>query len=386
MANYHLQFALAYICAMLFTTGHIVFFFLILISLTLLFYYLYFFRRLAFFKAKEKRESQQHPVSVVVCARDEEENLAKNVPGLIFQKYSSTLQTIIVNDNSQDDSKYILQELNRVFKVLTIIELKNEAQFIAGKKYPLAVGIREAQHEILLLTDADCVPASENWVFQMQDAYEEGIDIVLGYGAYQKLPGFLNKVIRFETFHSALQYMSYALAGQPYMGVGRNLSYKKSLFLNNKGFASINHLPGGDDDLFINKVATKTNTAIVTDPAAHTLSTPKKTWKEWRRQKTRHFSAAKYYKPRHKLLLGLYSIAHFCFYPLVIATAIVYDWRYALGIFAVKTTVQFIIYSKAMKKLNEADLVKWILAMDIWMLLYYVLFLPALFKRESKSW
>lgn len=207
--------------------GHIGLFLLILISLTLLFYYLYFFIRLAFFKAKEKRESQQHPVSIVVCARDEEENLAKNVPGLIFQKYSSTLQTIIVNDNSQDDSKYILQELNRVFKVLTIIELQNEAKFIAGKKFPLAVGIREAQHEILLLTDADCVPASENWVFQMQDAYEEGIDIVLGYGAYQKLPGFLNKVIRFETFHSALQYMSYALAGQPYMGVGRNLSYKK---------------------------------------------------------------------------------------------------------------------------------------------------------------
>lgn len=364
----------------------IIFILLIFITIILLFYYIYFFRRLAFYKPKTKRDSQQHPVSVIVCAKDEEKNLAKNVPELILQRYSSTLQTMIVNDNSQDDSKYILQELNKTFKVLTIIELENEAKLIAGKKYPLSVGIREAKHEVLLLTDADCVPASENWVYKMQDAYEDGIDIVLGYGAYHKLPGFLNKVIRFETFHSALQYLSYALAGQTYMGVGRNLSYKRSLFLNNKGFASINHLPGGDDDLFINKVATKTNTAIVTDPEAHTLSTPKKTWKEWRRQKTRHFSTSKYYKSVHKFLLGLYSMAHFLFYPLVIAAAIMFDWRYAAGIFIVKSIVQFIIFSKAMKKLNEADLVKWIFVMDLWMVLYYIFFAPALFKKESKSW
>ena len=61
----------------------------------------------------------------------------------------------------------------------------------------------------------------------MQDGYRPGIEVVLGYGAYKKYPGFLNKLIRFETFHTALQYFSYALAGKPYMGVGRNLSYRK---------------------------------------------------------------------------------------------------------------------------------------------------------------
>src|SRR5439155_1890108 len=135
------------------------------------------------------------------------------------------------------------------------------------------IGIKEAKHEILLLTDADCVPASEFWLQKMQDAYHDGIEVVLGYGAYNKKPGILNKLIRFETFHSALQYMSYALAGMPYMGVGRNLSYRKNIFFKNKGFSSINQIPGGDDDLFINKVSNKRNVAIVIEPEAHTLST-----------------------------------------------------------------------------------------------------------------
>jgi hypothetical protein len=119
------------------------------------------------------------------------------------------------------------------------------------------MGIKTAIYETLLLTDADCVPASEHWMQLMQDGYHDDIEIVLGYGAYHKRSGLLNKLIRFETFHSALQYLSFALAGQPYMGVGRNLSYKRDVFFRNKGFSAINQIPGGDDDLFINKVATK---------------------------------------------------------------------------------------------------------------------------------
>lgn len=370
----------------LFSTGYILLAALVLVTLVLFFYYLYFFSRLSFYKPKQKKSFQQHPVSIIVCAKNEDKNLARNIPGIIFQEYEGTLERLIVNDNSTDDSKYILKELQNTFGKLSIFELNNEAKLIAGKKYPLSIGIREAKNEILLLTDADCVPATEHWVQKMQDAYDDDIDIVLGYGAYQKLPGLLNKIIRFETFHAALQYFSYALAGKPYMGVGRNLSYKKKLFMNNKGFASINHLPGGDDDLFINKVATKNNTAIVIDAAAHTLSTPKKTWKDWKRQKTRHYSTSKYYKPVHKFLLGLYSLAHFLFYPLLIATGIVFSWKIALSIFIIKTAVQYVIFSGAIKKLNEKDLIPWILVMDIWMFFYYLLFAPMLWKKEKKTW
>lgn len=368
------------------TPGYIIFITLLLFTAVLLFYYFYFFARLVFFKPRPRKMMQQHPVSIVVCGKDEARNFAKNIPGLIFQEYATSHQILVVNDNSVDDSKFILQELNTRYGGLTILNLQQNAQHIPGKKYPLSMGIREAVHEILLLTDADCVPATEFWLQKMQEPYEDGADIVLGYGAYHKHPGFLNKVIRYETFHSALQYLSYALAGHPYMGVGRNLSYKKSLFLNNKGFSGINHLPGGDDDLFINKVATAGNTAIVIDPAAHTLSSPKRTWKEWKYQKNRHFSTSKYYKLKHQILLGLYSLSHFLFYFLIIACCIWFDWRIGLGILMGKSLIQQLVFANVMKKLNEPDLRKWVLVMDLWMICYYLLFAPMLIKKEKKTW
>lgn len=351
-----------------------------------LFYYLYFFARVAFFKPKKKSQSQQHPVSVIICARDEDENLARNLPGVLVQQYGSSHEVVVVNDNSVDDSKYILQELKKTFKSLNIVELTQEAKLISGKKYPLSIGIREAEHEVLLLTDADCVPASEHWIEKMQDGYDGGIEIVLGYGAYHRKKGLLNKLIRFETFHTALQYLSYALAGMPYMGVGRNLSYRKDLFLRNKGFSSINHIPSGDDDLFVNKVATKENTGVVIDPEAITRSIPKTTWRSWLNQKSRHYTTAKYYKPKHKFFLGLYFSTQFIYYPLLAATILFYDWRYALGLFGLRLFVQAFILWKSMKKMGEKDLWPWFIFLDMWMFFYYIIFFPALWRKPQNKW
>jgi glycosyltransferase involved in cell wall biosynthesis len=351
-----------------------------------IFYYAWFFSRIAFYKLKPKTKTQQHPVSVIICARDEDENLARNLPGVLVQSYPSTYEVVAVNDNSLDDSKYILQELKKTFKSLHVVELTQEAVHISGKKYPLSIGIREAKHEVLLLTDADCVPASEHWVEKMQDGYDENIEIVLGYGAYHKTKGLLNKLIRFETFHTALQYLSYALAGLPYMGVGRNLSYKKSLFLRSKGFSSINNIPSGDDDLFINKVATSKNTAVVIDQDAITRSIPRTTWAGWLRQKSRHYTTAKYYKTKHKLLLGLYFATQFVFYPLLVAVILLYDWRFVLAVFGVRLILQAFVLFKSMKKMGEKDLWPWFILLDIWMFFYYIIFAPALWKRPRKGW
>jgi cellulose synthase/poly-beta-1,6-N-acetylglucosamine synthase-like glycosyltransferase len=351
-----------------------------------LLYYWFIFRHLAFYKTPGKEKSQQHPVSIIVCARDEANNLVKNFPGVLVQTYPSTHEVIVINHNSQDETRYLLEEFKKTFKGLQIVNLEQEAKGIPGKKYPLSIGIKEAKHEIILLTDADCVPATEFWLQKMQDAFTDGIEVVLGYGAYNKKPGILNRLIRFETFHTALQYLSYALAGNPYMGVGRNLSYKKSLFLKNKGFSSLNHVTGGDDDLFINKVANKHNTRVVLDPDAFTLSEPRKNWAEWTLQKNRHFSTAKFYKTSHKFLLGGYTFSHFLFYPLLVLSAIFFDWRLALGVFAVRFLTQAIIYNKSMKRLQENDLFAWWWLLDIWMFFYYIIFAPAIWKKPKKSW
>jgi glycosyltransferase involved in cell wall biosynthesis len=357
-----------------------------LVTIIQLFYYIAIFSRLAFYEVQAKSQSQQQPVSVIICARDEADNIVTNLPGVLVQNYPTSNEVILVNHNSTDDTKYLIDELKRTFKNLIPVSLTQDAMMISGKKFPLSMGIKSARYETLLLTDADCVPASENWIQLMQDGYSAETEIVLGYGAYNKTDSMLNKIIRFETFHSALQYLSYALAGIPYMGVGRNLSYKKQVFFKNKGFSSINFIPGGDDDLFINKVATKKNTAIVIDPEAHTLSKAKKTWEEWFTQKTRHYSTAKYYQKKHKWLLGMYSATQFLFYPLFIAAAIFFSWWMALIAFGVRLIVQAFIYFKTMKKLNEADLFPMFLLFELWMCVYYVLFLPALFKKAKKSW
>lgn len=366
--------------------GLVVFCVFALVVALQLYYHWWFFRRIAFYIPAPKSKTQTHPVSVIVCARDEAANLARNLPGVLVQTYPTTHEVIVVNDNSVDESKYVIAELQKNFKNLQHVPLTHEAKGIPGKKYPLSIGIKEARHEIVLLTDADCVPATEFWIQKMQDGYEDGIEVVIGYGAYHKKPGLLNKLIRFETFQSALQYLSYALAGIPYMGVGRNLSYKKGLFFKVKGFSSMNHIASGDDDLFINKVATKSNTAIVIDPEATILSEPKKTFREWFNQKTRHFSTARFYKPLHKFLLGLYTLSQFLFYPAFVGALLLFDWRIVLGVFVLRMISFFSVYTRSLKKLGEADLGGWLLFLDIWQFFYYIIFAPALWKKPRKTW
>lgn len=351
-----------------------------------LFYYFFFFGRLAFYKPGTKSSTQTHAVSVIICARDEAENLATNLPGVLVQDYKTTHEVVVVNDNSFDESKYLLEQLKKEFRQMNVVELTQEAKMIPGKKFPLSIGIKSAKHEVLLLTDADCVPASEKWIESMQHTYDEQTEIVLGYGPFHKKKGLLNKLVRWETFHTALQYFSYALAGIPYMGVGRNLSYKKIVFFRHKGFSAHNHLPGGDDDLFINAAANKANTKINIDPESFTLSNPPVSWQQWLKQKRRHYTTSKYYRPLHKFLLALYAVANFIFYPLVLASMIFYDWRLGFMMLAIKLLAQGIVYARAMQKLGEKDLLPYLLFFDLWMFFYYLLFAPALIRKPKPHW
>src|SRR5690606_23582914 len=163
-------------------------------------------------------------------------------------------------------------------------------------------------------------------------------------------------------------------------------SYRKDLFLRNKGFSSINHIPSGDDDLFFNKVATKKNTAVVIDYEAITRPIPMTTWNGWRKQKSRHYTTARDYKANHKFLLGTYFSTQFLFYPMLAAAIIFYDWRWALALFGARLIIQGVIFYRAMKKLDEADLWPLYFFFDLWMFLYYIIFAPALWRKPAQSW
>jgi cellulose synthase/poly-beta-1,6-N-acetylglucosamine synthase-like glycosyltransferase len=351
-----------------------------------LFYFIFFYSRTAFHKSKGKEDAAAlPPVTVIVCARDEAPNLVNNLPGILVQNSIIMPEVIVVNDNSYDESKYILSELQNDWKQLKVIELTQEAKMIPGKKFPLSIGIKSAANDIVLLTDADCVPASENWINSMAACYDDQTEIVLGYGAYHKKKGLLNKFIRWETFNTALQYLSYAMAGIPYMGVGRNLSYKKDLFFRLKGFSSHNHIMGGDDDLFVNMAASSKNTRVNLSRESFTLSKPAASFAEWIRQKTRHYSTSRRYKPPHKFLLGLYSLSQFLFYPLGVF-AFMYNWQLAAIMIGSRLLIVGAVYFFSMKKLDEKDLFPLFPVFDLLMPLYYVFFTPALLRKNKIAW
>lgn len=279
-------------------------------------YYWGLFSRLAFFK-KNKYEGDGvadfEPVSVIVCARDAYEYLIDLVPILMSQDYPD-YEIVIVNDCSTDETTEYLKELVRVHPEINVVTLTQHLNFFHGKKFPLSMGIKSASHDLLLLTDADCLPTDRQWIRNMVGAYRKGTEVVLGYGPYFERKGLLNKLIRFDTLYTAMQYLSMALAKKPYMGVGRNLSYRRELFYKNKGFTSHYNIPSGDDDIFISQVANSGNTRIFIDPKSRIESEPKHAFGNWVRQKRRHYSTVNMYKPLTNRILGTLLTSRLAYY------------------------------------------------------------------------
>ena len=328
-------------------------------------YHWILFRRLAFYKKQEKSCSYE-PVSVIVCARDAYEYLLDIIPVLLKQDYPE-YEIVLVNDCSQDQTEEYLKDLARNNPKINLVNLTQNLNFFQGKKFPLSMGIKSAKYDLLLLTDADCVPSTDQWIKEMVKTYDKNTEIVVAYGPYFKRKGLLNKLIRFDTLYIAMQYLSLALAKKPYMGVGRNLSYRKSTFMKNKGFTSHYNIPSGDDDLFISQVANKTNTNVYIDSINRVESEPKRSWATWIRQKKRHYSTGIKYKPQTNRTLGLLLGSRLAYYPTLVALFFLPHafnislgeiyYFVIIGIFAlIHYITQFIIYHKSAKQLGEKQL------------------------------
>ncbi|MBK1438959.1 glycosyltransferase [Parapedobacter sp. ISTM3] len=352
-----------------------------------LYYLLFVYSRLAFYSIPPKLgNTPTRPLSVIICARNEEENLRQNLPEILNQDYPD-FEVVLVNDYSQDETKWLLRELCTRYPHLKVVEIAEHVRLKHGKKFAVSLGIKAARYEHLVFTDADCVPASDQWLRHMADAFNGGEEIVLGYSPYRRKPGFLNALIRFETFHTAMSYLSYALKGNAYMGVGRNLGYTKSLFFRGKGFASHMHIPSGDDDLFVNQNATPHNTTICIHPESHVWSEPKTTLLTYSRQKTRHAGASRAYKVSHQRMLATQLISAVLFYLAAIAAVVIFPqyWYIILGIYLCRLFVQIVIYYPILKKLQAGGLLWMLPLLDV---IYYsyicVNGIFALFKKDVK--
>lgn len=363
----------------------VLFILFVVVVLVQLLYLLIIFRCLAVYKPPVP-DSNLPAVSVVICARNELVRLERNLPLILEQDYPE-FEVVLVNDNSDDDSSLLLMRLAAQYPRLVIRTITQESNIMKGKKYPLTVGIRAARHDIVLLTDADCAPSGKNWISSMISVFTEQADIVLGYAPFRRYNTLINKFIRFETFMSGLFYLSAALAKIPYMGVGRNLAYRKKIFFDNNIFPKHPHLVSGDDDLLINKAASAKNTLVQLIPDSYMYSEPKKDWAEYWDQKRRHVSTAKYYKARHLFLLGLYSSTHFLFYILFFLLMLYSHYQVlAMLLFGLRLMTQGIIFYASMKKLGEQDLIWYFPVMDILFVFYYLKLIPDVFHTKQAAW
>ncbi|HKR04811.1 MAG TPA: glycosyltransferase [Bacteroidia bacterium] len=349
-----------------------------------LIYYLFIFSKLAFFK-KQPAVSKNDPVSVIICARNELKNLRNNLPLILDQDYPD-YQVIVVNDCSWDDSGKALEEYEDAYPHLKVVTIQEQERYKHGKKFALSLGIKAAVNEILLFTDADCRPAGKNWLREMTKNTSEIKDIVIGYGAYEKTSGLLNKWIRFDTVFNAIQYLSSAISGNAYMGVGRNLCYKRSLFFKNKGFANHYHILSGDDDLFVNETATSKNVSVEITPESFTLSKPKESFIAWLNQKKRHISTGNFYKPKHKFMLGVFYFSHIFFYLTLIALIILkVKPEIVISVFILRLLIQLFIFGKSMQRLKELDILWLAPIFDFCIILIYpILAISNLFIKNKK--
>ena len=325
------------------------------------------------------------PVSVMVCAHNEHENLVELLPQFFQQDYPQ-FEIIVINDRSEDETDFYLSSLQQLYANLKVVTIKSTPQQMSPKKYAITLGIRAANYEHLLFTDADCRPVSQNWIAGMASGFANKTDIVLGYSPYEKKKGLLNSLIRFETLLTGWQYLSAAIKGNAYMGVGRNLAYTKSVFFRQKGFASHIRKLSGDDDLFVNQASSNSVIKVVIIPESQTISKPKETWAAWWKQKRRHLSAGGSYKQADRRRLGLYILSTILFYILSLIICVLPLVTWWLGIlFVVRSVTVLGFYYAASRKLHDRISFLLLPFLD---LIYFIVFISLgislLFSRKVR--
>lgn len=357
-----------------------------MMALTQLIYVLFINGKLSFYKKDKEINSNFPPISIIISARNESDNLYENLPSVLEQEYPN-FEVIVVNHQSIDESYNILNAYAQKFTNLRVIEVERSQHLKPGKKLPLTIGIKGAKFEHLVFTDADCKPSSNQWLKSMSAQFSNSKEIVLGYGPYIKRSGLLNKIIRFDTTWIAMNYFSMALAKYPYMGVGRNLAYTKNAFNSVNGFKSHYSITSGDDDLFIQESATNNNYSINLDPYSYCYSEGSSSWDSWYLQKTRHFTTSSRYNVFKKALLGIYPLSLLMLMISFVTLLFNEDFRwFSLMIFIIVLSIKWWIQGRCFIKLNEKDFIKVLPLYD----LAYAIILPILFyttdKNEVRKW
>ncbi|MCT4645226.1 MAG: glycosyltransferase [Carboxylicivirga sp.] len=351
-----------------------------------IFYHQFFMLKTSQF-SPSKASDCSTSLSVVICAKNEAQNLQNNIPEICQQDYPD-FEVIVVNDCSTDNTELVLAQLKSRFSNLYYTSIPLSQQHYEGKKLALTLGVKAANNEHLVLTDADCRPVSDKWLQEIGAQFSDEKKIVIGHGRFEKRKSLFNLFLRYETFFNAVQYMGFALRGKPFMAVGRNMAYTKSLFTQGNIFKNYFNIASGDDDLFVRQCATKNNTTIQPCYSGQTESIPPLSFSEWMIRKSRHLTTAPVYKPGIKLWLGGEALTRQIFWLLTLCSLFFPTFvPLTMGLLVVRLVLVHVILARAAKKMGENklywatilfDLITPFLIGSIWVI--------NIFSAKKKKW
>jgi glycosyltransferase involved in cell wall biosynthesis len=324
-------------------------------------------------------------VTVLLCAHNEAQHLPQVLPHFLSQDYPD-YEVLVVDDASSDTTPQILEACAAQNPRLRWHRLS--AKQGLGKRPALRQGLSLAQGQVILLSDADCYPASPQWIEQMIRAKGEK-HLVLGFSPYTSVAGVLNRCVQVETLFTAIQYYSAAAWGHPYMGVGRNLLYDKSLIAGLNWQAQPQGLASGDDDLAVNALAKADNTALAWAASTKVWTSPPTTWKAWYRQKTRHLSTAIHYQKYQQVLLMSLAFSHTGLY--FSALILLFLWPctvfYVLPVLGLRQVLLAWVWGQWTRLLDQQKLKPFFWFFDFFIPFYHCIFAPTIFfKRRTQQW
>lgn len=332
-------------------------------------YYYLIYARFSFQRKKPQKSFYQPPVSVVMVAKDAAGVLLKTLPKFLNQQYGD-FEVVVVDDNSQDDTKLLILEYQQQYTNLKLVELDTAVTTIRGEKFALSMGIRCASHPFLLVTNPECAPSSTHWLEKMAGNFEGGKQIVLGYSTFEKKNNPFNRLLHFDNLLNAIQYFSLARIHSPYRGDAKNMGFTEQVFTQQRGFAKHNHISYGEEDIFISRAANKNNTGIEYTPDAVTILQRGALHHYWKDHKQGLYYTRRYNTFRNRFLLTSYAIINLLFY-VALAFAIVYSIGNILliavtaGIAAVRVISQYFVFGFAAKKLNEKQVIPGLILYDL---------------------
>ena len=337
------------------------------------YYYLGLYRNLYLHSQKTKEATDTPPLSVIIVAKNAASDLQKNLPAILEQDYPNFEVIVIYEQLADENCEETLKILQEKYPHLYHSFIPNSARYISHKKLGITMGIKASHHEWVIFTEPNCKPSSNQWLRKMASNFTPDTDIVLGYSNYEQTKGWFNRKITFDTLLDSMRSLGSAIGKNPYTGCGRNLAYRKSLFYEQKGFASHLNLQRGEDDLFVNQCANGKNTRVEASPESIVRITAPHYQKNWKEEKLNRFMTSRYHKGGRQYLMGFESCSRLLFLLMVIACLtfgiITQDWimtGVAILLWFLRFIMQIVVFRKTSIALGERKFYSTLLLFD-WM-------------------